>query len=132
MKLALCVALGGCLGALTRWGLSGWIDSRPALSATHFPVGIFVANILGCLLFGILFGIGEGKTWMTAGMKAILFTGFLGSFTTFSTFSWNTLYLVKAGQIGVALLNVALSVLVGLIAVWIGYVVGGRVGAVKL
>ena len=122
MKALLFVVLGGSLGALCRWGLSSWIDQSRG-DATSFPLGIFTANILGCLLFGLLFGLGENRPWMSDHFRLLLFTGFLGSFTTFSTFSWNTLELLKSGQFGMALLNVGLSVLVGLGAVWGGYAI---------
>lgn len=119
MKALLFVAIGGCCGALSRWGLSSWIDQHRG--ATSFPLGIFTANILGCFLFGLLFGLGEKSGWLTDHLRLLLFTGFLGSFTTFSTFSWNTLELLKSGQFGIALLNIGLSVVTGLTGVWGGY-----------
>ncbi len=121
--LWLVILLSGGIGALCRYALSGAIDaSREDNGAASFPLGIWVANCVGCLLFGLLFALGEGRlpeVWRLA-----IFTGFLGSFTTFSTFSWNTLELMKTGQMGMALANVALSVVVGLLAVWGGYLAG--------
>lgn len=120
MKAVVFVALGGCLGALSRWGLTYWIDRLrpPTLS---FPLGILIANVLGCFLFGLLFGLGESRSWMSNAVRLALFTGFLGSFTTFSTFSWNTLELLKNGEIIPAFANVLLSVFLGLAGVWAGY-----------
>ena len=123
MKLILFLALGGSLGAICRWSLSLWIDQLRGQSAI-FPLGIFVSNFLGCFLFGLLFGLGESRGWMSEHLRMLLFTGFLGSFTTFSTFSWDTMELIRGGQIGLACLNVALSVGVGLLAVSGGYALG--------
>lgn len=122
MKALLIVALGGACGAVCRWGLGSWIDGLTTRSA--FPWGIFIANVLGCFLFGLLFSIGESRAWMTDQAKLLIFTGFLGSLTTFSTFGWNTLQLIKDGQINTALMNILLSVVVGIAGVWLGYQLG--------
>ncbi|MDF1813077.1 MAG: fluoride efflux transporter CrcB [Verrucomicrobiales bacterium] len=119
MKGILFIALGGSLGAVCRWALASWIERG---MSTTFPLGIFTANILGCFLFGILFGLGETREWMSGVVPLFCFTGFLGSFTTFSTFSWINLELLKNGQFGMALLNIGLSIFLGLAGVWGGYV----------
>lgn len=82
-----------------------------------------MANISGCFLFGWLFGFSESRAWMTDHIKLAVFTGFLGSFTTFSTFSWNTMELIKSGQLSSALLNIGISVVLGLLGVWGGYTI---------
>ncbi len=120
MKSLFLVALGGSMGAVSRWALGSWLDRLTI--GTKFPVGIFAANALGCLVIGILFGLAEGRGWISdANLRLLVFTGFLGSFTTFSTFSWNTFELFKSGNFGVALANVFGTVLVCLLAVWAGY-----------
>lgn len=96
-------------------------------SRSSFPWGIFIANVVGCFLFGLLFSIGESRQWMTDQIKLLIFTGFLGSLTTFSTFGWNTLQLLKDGQINIALMNILLSVVVGITGVWLGYQIGKTV-----
>ena len=123
MKVILFIALGGSLGAICRWGLASWMDHWRG-DSTAFPLGIFVTNALGCFLFGLLFGLGENRGWMTDHLRIMIFTGFLGSFTTFSTFSWDTMELIRSGQIGLACLNVLLSVALGLLAVSGGYALG--------
>ena len=122
----LIVALGGALGAISRWLLGGWIDQMT--ERTAFPWGIFAVNILGCCVFGFLFAVGENRAWMTEHAKLLIFTGFLGSLTTFSTFGWNSMQLIKDGQITVALLNILLSVGVGVAGVWMGFSLGKTIG----
>ena len=119
-KAIAALMLGGSLGAVSRWGLHLWIDSRLA-SASSFPWGILVVNTAGCFLFGWLFGLFESKTWFSDTLQLAVFSGFLGSFTTFSTFSWNTLELLRNGQGGLALLNIGISGSLGMIAVWAGF-----------
>lgn len=111
--------LGGSLGALSRWGIHYWIDSR--WSQGPFPWGILIVNVIGCFLFGWLFALFENKAWFSDAIQLAVFTGFLGSFTTFSTFSWNTLELLRSGQAGLAIGNIAASVVFGLLAVWAGF-----------
>ncbi len=120
LKAIAYLMLGGSLGALARWGLHFWIDSRLA-SGTAFPWGILVVNTAGCFLFSWLFGLFENRVWFSDSLQLAIFTGFLGSFTTFSTFSWNTLELLRNGQGGLALLNVGLSIALGMGAVWAGF-----------
>ena len=119
-KAIAALMLGGSLGAVSRWGLHLWLDSRLA-SASSLPWGILVVNTAGCFLFGWLFGLFESKTWFSDTLQLAVFSGFLGSFTTFSTFSWNTLELLRNGQGGLALLNIGISVSLGMIAVWAGF-----------
>lgn len=118
-KAIASLMLGGSLGALARWGLHYWIDAKVA-SSSSFPWGILLVNSVGCFLFGWLFVYFEDRAWFSDSLQLAVFTGFLGSFTTFSTFSWNTLELLRAGQGGLALLNIGLSVFLGMIAVWAG------------
>jgi len=126
VKTLLPLVIGGSLGAVARWGLQRWVDGRiPAgAAASPFPWGILAVNVLGCFLFGWLFSRLEGRSWAPEPLRLAIFTGFLGSFTTFSTFGWNTLELLRGGQAALALGNVAASVILGLAAVWAGFSVG--------
>ncbi|NNE91309.1 MAG: fluoride efflux transporter CrcB [Verrucomicrobiales bacterium] len=127
MKAILLVALGGSLGAISRWLLAGWIDRASGVGKTvAFPWGIFAANVIGCLIIGILYGVAEARGMFSEMTRLLVFTGFLGSFTTFSTFGWNTFELFKSGQPGTAFANVLASVIAGLLAVWIGYSAAAR------
>lgn len=117
------LVVGGSLGAVARWGLHRWIDGR-VLADSPFPWGILLVNVLGCFLFGWLFALMEARDWATEALRLALFTGFLGSFTTFSTFGWNTLELLRGGQAALAFGNVAASVVLGIAAVWAGFLLG--------
>ena len=123
LKSIACLCVGGALGALSRWGLYYWMDAKWGVNS-HFPWGILLVNVLGCFLFGWLFTLFEQKEWFSDAIQLAVFTGFLGSFTTFSTFGWNTLELLRIGQPMMAFGNIAASVILGLVAVWAGFSLG--------
>ncbi|MCA9000652.1 MAG: fluoride efflux transporter CrcB [Planctomycetes bacterium] len=118
------VALGGAVGAMARFGVASWL--RPAEGG--FPVPTLVVNVLGCLLIGYLLGFGEGRAWLGERTRWFLVTGFLGSFTTFSTFGFETLSLVERGQTAVAAGYVAASLVASGLAVILGVWVAERLG----
>ncbi len=117
------LVIGGSLGAIARWILQRWVDGRFGAGAP-FPWGVFVVNVIGCLAFGWLMSKLEGRAWVGDNIRVAIFTGFLGSFTTFSTFGWETLELMREGQSLLALVHVAASVMLGLLAIWGGLVLG--------
>jgi CrcB protein len=90
--------------------------------ASAIPLGIVVVNTLGCLAAGILLGVNERFRFLSGDAYAFLFAGVLGGFTTFSAFSVETLALLRAGSWGSAVTYICLSVGLGLLAVWIGFV----------
>lgn len=115
------VALGGAVGALARYGLGGWIQGNRT-----FPLGTLVVNLLGCLVMGLL------ARWVETGvakseMRYLVGLGFLGAFTTFSTFSFEALRLYLNHSGATSLLYVLLSVLGCLAAVTVGYLVARTV-----
>ncbi len=112
------VGLGGCLGAISRYLLSGLVLHRAA--DWLFPLPTFVVNVAGCLVAGILAGLVERHAWLSADMRLFLFTGVLGGFTTFSAFGMETVVLLKRDHLAIALSYVGLSVLCGLAALWLG------------
>ncbi len=120
MKALLFLALGGALGAICRWGLATWID-RLRGNTTPFPLGIFTVNLLGCVVFGAALGVCESRQWFSEPVRLGIFSGFLGSFTTFSTFSWLSIELIRQGNGGIALLNLGLSVILGMVGAFLGY-----------
>ena len=116
---ALLIFLGGGLGALSRWGLSTGVDTLTSrTNLQQFPLGILACNLLGCFMVGCLFGHLAQKN--PAWVVPFLVTGFLGEFTTFSAFGRDTITALQQGLTLMALLNIILSVSLGLLAVWAG------------
>lgn len=124
MKAFLLVGLGGFLGATSRWLLAQSIDRW--LLQTRFPFGIFVVNILGCLAIGYVMGLAHARDAVPDHYRLLFTIGFLGSFTTYSTFSWNTFELFRTGHVGYALANIVITLITGLLAVWMGYALAAR------
>jgi CrcB protein len=118
MKALLLVALGGALGSVGRFKLSGWVLHHTM--DWRFPAGTFAVNIAGCLLAGLLAGLAEKYELFSADIRLLLFTGLLGGFTTFSAFGLETMFLLRKGELLIAGANVALSVAAGLLALWLG------------
>jgi CrcB protein len=117
----LLVGVGGFLGAIARYWLGGWISRR---MGTLFPYGTFAVNISGSFLIGLIVTVlTEGGDWNRA-WRYLIPIGFIGAYTTFSTFEYETLQSIQDGQFLMAGLNVALSVLLGFAAVWMGVVAG--------
>ena len=118
MKGILIVALGGAIGSVARYKLSGYILHHTI--DWRFPAGTFAVNVAGCLVAGILAGLAEEHDFLSAEVRLLLFTGILGGFTTFSAFGLETMFLLKRGEVMVAGANVVLSVVAGLAALWLG------------
>lgn len=123
------VALGGALGSVLRFGVSEWMAQRVG---TGFPWGTLLVNAAGSLLIGILasLAVPDGVRLLSqTPARAFLIAGFCGGFTTFSTFSLQTLALAQAGHWAAAGVNVVSSVAVCLVAVAVGFAVGGSLVA---
>ena len=114
----LLVGLGGFMGASLRY-LSGLLVGR-FTSQTPFPYETFFVNMLGCLLIGFFAGLADTRDLFSETSRVFVFTGFLGAFTTFSTFSHDTLGLFQEGYPSQALMNMGVQIFLGLIAVWGG------------
>jgi CrcB protein len=123
MKCLLLVGLGGGLGALGRYGLGVWLAD--IFHTPKFPFPTFFINLLGCLLIGILYGLHFHHSQFTKPAQLFIFTGILGGFTTFSTFGWETLTLLQNGNPRGAFLYGGGSIVLGLLAVWLGYALCG-------
>ncbi len=118
MKGILLVALGGALGSVARYKLSGLVLHHTL--DWRFPAGTFVVNVVGCLVAGILAGLAEKHDLLSADARLLLFTGVLGGFTTFSAFGLETMFLLKRGEVAIAAANVIVSVVAGILALWLG------------
>ena len=116
-SLYLIIGLGGALGAAARYALSSWILQKYLHS---FPLGTFTVNILGCFLLGIVYVLGVEVLVLNPNTRLFISIGFLGAFTTFSTFSLETLNIIKNGEFKIALYYGLGSVVLGLFAVWLG------------
>lgn len=127
MKSVLLVALGGALGSMARFKLSGWVLHQTP--SWRFPLGTLTVNLVGCFIAGLLAGLAVKQDIFTPDARVFLFTGLLGGFTTFSAFGLETLLLLKRGEAGVAIANVAISVVVGLLVAWLGYEITARTAA---
>jgi fluoride exporter len=119
MMAWLLVALGGGLGACARFALSGWL--MPYTIQEKFPWPTFSVNVLGCLIAGALFALGEKHHLMSPNLRLFLFTGLLGGFTTFSAFGVETFFLLRRGDYLIAGAYVLGSVAIGLLALILAY-----------
>lgn len=123
LKLYLLVGLGSAIGGMGRF----WISTMMARQfGDGFPLGTLLANVSGCLLIGVAaaFTLENGKFQISSPIQHFLMIGLLGGYTTFSSFSLQTLNLAKNGGLAMAGLNVALSVVLCLISVWLGMTAG--------
>jgi CrcB protein len=120
MNQLLAIAAGGALGAVFRYGVSNGIYQW---LGRDFPWGTLAVNMLGSLLMGGLYVLLVERLAATAELRAFLLIGVLGAFTTFSTFSIETLLLIENGQLLRAVMNMLASVLVCIVAAWVGIVV---------
>ena len=115
----IAVGLGGMIGSIIRFLFSGWLQTLS--KSWSFPVGTLGVNILGCFIIGILGGYSESIESFSPEWRVFLMIGVLGGFTTFSTFEYETMNLLRNSQFFYALMNVIIHLSVGLTAVWAGY-----------
>ncbi|MFL2869854.1 MAG: fluoride efflux transporter CrcB [Pirellulaceae bacterium] len=120
----LTVAAGGAVGAILRYGISGFSKN---LIGDSFPYGTLLVNVIGCLVLGILGGYGIAKLPSTAQLFVI--TGLLGSLTTFSTFGWESTQLMLDSKPLLAGLNIAMNMVIGIGAAILGYQLGKAIAA---
>lgn len=118
MDRVFLIGTGGFIGAVLRYWLSGYIQqfSKDSL----FPLGTLVVNFLGCLLIGFLSQLAEEHGAFSVETRTLVFVGILGGFTTFSTFSNETMSLLRDGQNLLAFGNIAGHLILGFGAIWLG------------
>ena len=119
----LAVFLGGGLGSVSRYALGRVVNEAwPNL----FPLGTLAVNALGCFLIGLLYTLFE-KHHIPPGMRLFLITGFLGGFTTFSTFGLESVTLARNGEVSLSLLNILISIVLGPGLVILGMLTAGLI-----
>jgi fluoride exporter len=118
MAKLLLIGLAGLLGTLGRYFLSGIIARR---FGETFPSGTLIVNVVGCFLAGLLFYLMQERFLVNQTMRTVVMIGFLGGFTTFSSFGLQTFTLLRDGELWFAALNIVASNLLGLLMVWAGY-----------
>lgn len=123
---SLAVAVGGAIGAVSRYLISGWVAHLTRESP--FPLGTLVVNATGAFVLGIVMGstASGGRFLVGPTARTFLTIGILGGYTTFSTFSYETIEALRLGDMRVALGNVAATVVVGIAACGLGLALGER------
>jgi CrcB protein len=115
------VALGGLVGSVARYWIAGWVQG---LNGAQFPIGTLAVNVLGSFVIGVVMTLSLERGLISAEMRILLATGFCGGFTTMSTFSYETVALLRDGSAVAGLGNIAVSVATCLLATWCGNLTG--------
>jgi CrcB protein len=121
LQKVIAIAIAGAIGTLARYWLGGLVQERVG---GNLPLGTFTVNILGSLLFGLVWSLAEGRAIISAEMRTVILVGFMGAFTTFSTFMFDTHSLLRDSGWLLALGNVTASVIVGMAALFVGMAIG--------
>lgn len=118
MQRLVLIGLAGGVGTLLRYWLSEFTARR---FGETFPTGTLVVNLVGCFVAGLLFYLMFERYLVNPTVRTVLLIGLLGGFTTFSSFGLQTFTLLREGEMGLALFNIAISNAGGLLLVWVGY-----------
>ena len=121
MQKTIFIALAGLVGTLLRYWLSGFVARQ---YGETFPWGTMAVNLIGCFVTGAAFFLTEERFLVSPTIRTVILIGLLGGFTTFSSYGLQTFTLLRDGEFGLAILNVATSNILGLFMVWVGYVFG--------
>lgn len=121
MDKLLWIAFAGALGSLARYGVATYVQRR---ADTAFPWGVFTANMLGSFLFGLLWAYSEDRDWVNEDMRAFAFAGFLGAFTTFSTFAFDNVQLARGSNWQFFVMNILLTNAAGIGLAFAGFRAG--------
>ncbi len=121
MRSLLMVFIGGGLGSVVRFSLGKWIGS---LHTHHFPYGTLVANVLACFILGLVIGLADHRQLFSPNARLFWTVGFCGGFSTFSTFSHETFYLMQGGFTFSSIIYVIFSLIFCVAAVYLGLFTG--------
>jgi CrcB protein len=122
MSKILIIGLGGSIGAILRYLISGYVQHLS--KSIGFPYGTLFVNIFGCFIIGMLFHLSDTHGVFSSQSRSLIFIGILGSFTTFSTFGNETMNLFSESENLMASANIVAHIVLGLGAVWLGRVSG--------
>ena len=117
MKTVIIVFTGSGIGGVARFAVQSWVAS---LDHFVFPLGTFIVNLTGCFLIGLFYALGERGSLLTPEWRIALTTGFCGGFTTFSTFAFENMNLLRTGDYVYFVLYILLSILLGITGVFLG------------
>ncbi|MDF1543931.1 MAG: fluoride efflux transporter CrcB [bacterium] len=117
MTNLLIIGLGGFIGAIARYGISGLVQSR---TESLFPYGTLAVNLLGCLMLGCLLYFIEDRAMISMNTRLFLTVGVMGALTTFSTFGYETVQLFQYREFEMAMLNIAGNIILGVGGFWLG------------
>lgn len=119
------VSIGAAIGGALRYGLSNYIHKNQTII---FPYGTLVVNVVGSFILGIIMFYLNEKELIGSEFRLFLTVGFCGGFTTFSTFSYETIMLFKESEIGLAILNIFLNLILCLLGIYLAYIISKLIG----
>lgn len=125
MQKYLLIALGGALGSLARYWVGATIGAR--MSSSRFPYGTFVINVTACVIIGFSLTYLGKRVELNPGWRYLIPIGFVGAYSTFSTYEWETLSTLRAGAFAVAAAYSIGSIALGLGATWLGVVLADSI-----
>ncbi len=124
MQSVLLIFLGGGLGSVARYSIGRWVNS---LHAYNFPFGTLAANVIACLTLGLIIGLADHRQLLSPNARLFWAAGFCGGFSTFSTFSHETLTLMQGGFNFSSITYVIVSLLLCIAAVYLGLLAGEQI-----
>jgi len=116
-KILLIIGSGSLFGGILRYLISYYLQEK---FLTSFPLGTLTVNIIGCFLIGVIFGLSDSRNLFTYEMRIFLSIGFCGGFTTFSTFSNETIALLRDGDFFYAITYISISLFICLLSTYLG------------
>ncbi|MBI3611213.1 MAG: fluoride efflux transporter CrcB [Nitrospirae bacterium] len=121
LEKLLWIGLAGTLGTFARYGLSGAVQR---VCGSAFPYGTLAVNVLGCFLFGLVWSLAEDRLSISGEVRTVILIGFMGAFTTFSSFAFETTQLLRDAQWALAAGNVLAQNVVGIAGLFLGFIAG--------